>query len=271
MNDRIDVSERFWLIVFGVGLILLVLAGPTSMGEYPRGSLRNEPIYWLVLTAIGVGFGVFLIVGGLRGGRRPHRRRLSEFLELGRNRLRDPIEYAHRVDLPTGVVEQRIRHAVDGGMTITPETPNRSRQSAAGAIDHGQITLVLRDANAMTRRRSWNVTFKGRLVEDGDGTIVRGTADIPDRKQLNEIVVLFRILSAVPALIVGGLAIRGWMTFGTWTLGEVIPAVSLSLVAFAVTTWLRIDGEAAAASDAASIVRFLDETLAEPPPANSRY
>ena len=178
--------------------------------------------------------------------------------------MRHPIEYARRLDLPPGLVKQRIRDAIDRGTPISHQAPNRSRQSAAGAIDGDQITLVLHDANVVTRRKSWNVALEGVVAADGDGTTVRGTVDVPDRKQLDQLVLLFRILSAAPVLIVGGLAIRGSMTFGTWALGEVLPALSLSLVGFAVATWLRIDGEAEAATDAASIIRFLDETLAKP-------
>jgi hypothetical protein len=179
-------------------------------------------------------------------------------------RLRRPLEYARRIDLAPAVVQERLANAVHRRTAVPWHDNPRSRMQIAGSVDSHRATLVLHDGNIWTSRRSWNVAFNGAVEPDGAGTLIRGSVDIPDRKQLDQIVLLVKITSVVALLIVTGLAIREWVTGGTWAAEPVITAVLGVIAGLAVPEWLRLQGETAAASDAASIVRFLDETLTSP-------
>jgi hypothetical protein len=73
MNNRSSVSERFWLIAFGVGIGVLAVFNAMKAGQYPPGDPRNDPRFWVM--ALGISFAVagIAVVSGLRGGRRRRR------------------------------------------------------------------------------------------------------------------------------------------------------------------------------------------------------
>lgn len=114
----------------------------------------------------------------------------------------------------------------------------------------------------MTRRKSWNVTFDGVLAAEGSGARVQGRVDIPDRKQLDQLMVLFKLAGFMALVIAGGLAIRHWTTFGAWSPGAVVAAVIGAIAAVVVSELLRTQSEIEAAEDAAVIVGFLDGVTA---------
>jgi hypothetical protein len=75
----LGVTERFWLTVFGVGIIALAIFNATKIGQYPTGDPRNEPTFWVVVLGFALALAGLAIISGLRGGqRRAGRRKMGQ-------------------------------------------------------------------------------------------------------------------------------------------------------------------------------------------------
>ena len=67
MDLRVGAGDRFWLIVFGLGIISLAIFNEMKMGSYPLGDVRNEPVFWVIALGFACGLGGLSIIGGMRG------------------------------------------------------------------------------------------------------------------------------------------------------------------------------------------------------------
>lgn len=172
--------------------------------------------------------------------------------------MRQPVEFRRHLEQTPDVIRRRLRDAIDRGAFVPARRPDGSRPTIVGSIDGDRISLSMHDENFMTRRKSWNVTFDGVLATDGSGAIIQGAVEIPDRKHLDQLMVLFKLAGFMLPVIVGGLAIKQWLAVGTWSPEAVVGAVMIAFASAAVMELLRAQGEIEAAEDAAVIVGFLD-------------
>jgi hypothetical protein len=126
-----------------------------------------------------------------------------------------------------------------------------------GSINGRRISARLIDPNVLTRRKSWNVEFEGRIEESPNGARVRGTIDVPDRRQLHVIMWLFRVAAALVLVLAVGLAVRSLLA------GQGIEILSIALgLAIAAGGWyatarLEGDGLQAATHDAETLAAAL--------------
>ncbi|MEP7081932.1 MAG: hypothetical protein ABI841_03030 [Chloroflexota bacterium] len=123
-----------------------------------------------------------------------------------------------------------------------------------------QVRLRVHDANSVTRRKDWNVELSGALETTDDGTALVGVIDVPDRRVLEGLMLLFRLVGAVFGLIALALAARGIVTDGELGLPPVLGLV----VAAALTlgpSYVAREGERSAGEDAALLARSVHDIL----------
>ena len=129
-----------------------------------------------------------------------------------------------------------------------------SDRYVTGHVDGAHVHAAVRDSNDRTRRKNWNVEFEGSLETAGGATILRGTIDVPDRRQLRIIVWMLRLSAVVPVLF----TIREGFRGGPALLPSVI-LTGVIVLGVAAGTWaLQALGERDAARDAALMLTALD-------------
>lgn len=170
-------------------------------------------------------------------------------------RLKHPRELRLETTLPPGRIRERMAR------DIAAETPldaagSRSRRRLRGRIEDDSITLWVFDAQILTRRKNWNVEFRGRLLPTGEGTVVAGDIDIPDRVDLSRLMWLVRVASLFPFVLAVVLHPAGGVA------PFVLPAtVAMAIIGVLSTLYLERDGEAKAAQDADLLTSYLGNTF----------
>ena len=64
-------QRGFWLVAIGLFVIAISINRAMTIGGYPAGDIRNEPAFWIVVSAAFIALGGLSIVSGikqLRGG-----------------------------------------------------------------------------------------------------------------------------------------------------------------------------------------------------------
>jgi hypothetical protein len=125
-----------------------------------------------------------------------------------------------------------------------------------GSIADSSVRLVVFDANLMTRRKAWNIEFKGSMVPTEGGTVLGGTIEIADIRRASAIVWGGRAVVAVIALAVLVQAVNQTVT-GASIFFAVVVGTGL-LVGFAL---LEAQGHRDAARDAQHLTRYLKSAL----------
>ena len=129
-----------------------------------------------------------------------------------------------------------------------------SDRYVTGDVDGAHVHVSVRDSNDRTRRKNWTVEFEGSLETVEGATTLRGTIDVPDRRQLRIIVWMFRLAAGVPVLF----AIREGLRGGPALLPSAILATVIVLGVAAGSWTLQVLGEREAARDAALMLTALN-------------
>jgi len=63
---RAQTRARAWgaLIIVPFGILIAIIRA-VSPHDYPQGDIRNEPVFWLIVTALFVGVGAIILFGSL--------------------------------------------------------------------------------------------------------------------------------------------------------------------------------------------------------------
>jgi hypothetical protein len=113
--------------------------------------------------------------------------------------------------------------------------------------------LTAWDDKLWTRRKSWNIALDAEIVATANGSVVSGTIDIPDRRALHILMLLFRVAAVIPVILEVGMSLRS----GRVEDGLVGFAVLLVAGGWFVTSRMERDGKVAAAEDARLVDRAL--------------
>jgi len=177
-------------------------------------------------------------------------------------RLRGPLELVVPTGLTLPDASDRLQRALAERSSIESRTDAPSDRRLAGMVSGATAVLSIRDARLVTRRKSWNVEFRGILDPTPDGTILRGMIDIPDRRPLHVLMWMFRIATGVIAILAVALAARDLAQGAPVDVWPTVAAlVGLPFTVF-VTARMEADGERAAAEDAELLAAFLRRTFA---------
>jgi hypothetical protein len=133
---------------------------------------------------------------------------------------------------------------------IEPATSGSSDRRLIGQVDGNRVQLVIWDANILSRRKSWNVEFRGAFKSTPTGAVLSGAIDIPDRAQLRAVMWMFRIASAFTAILAIGIDVRDSSMGRAVALVPAIAAVAVAVVAVLVTRQMEMDGGRQAEHDA---------------------
>jgi hypothetical protein len=132
----------------------------------------------------------------------------------------------------------------------------------AGSVSDVRVDLFVRDERLTTRRKSWNIEFHGVFDPTPNGSSLRGNIDIPDRRQLHTIMLMFRIAAGMIATLAAALAARDLVQGAPLTVWPTVAAFGGLLLVMWVTALMEADGERAAGEDAELLAAFIRRTLA---------
>ena len=161
-------------------------------------------------------------------------------------RLDGPLEFRAESRLAPSQVVSRIRDGLEGRQTIELDPEAKSRRRLAGWIEGTRVFLTAWDDRLWTRRKSWNVELNAKIEAAANGSVVSGTIDIPDRRALHILMLLFRVGAVIPVILEVGMSLRS----GRVEDGLLGFAVLLVAGGWFVTSRMERDGEVAAAEDA---------------------
>lgn len=153
----------------------------------------------------------------------------------------------------------RLRTVVDANVRIDPPGVATDRR-LYGVVTNDAITLYVRDAHLATRRKSWNIEFRGRIDGSGPGPVLTGAIDVPDAAALRWLMRLIRIASAVPLVFAATLMLGNGIT-GSDAPGIVL-ATAIAAAAIVGSVVMENAGKEAAADDARTLVHFVRSELA---------
>lgn len=168
-------------------------------------------------------------------------------------RLDGPLEFRVESRLAPGQVTSRIREGLEGRRTIELDPDTKSSRRLAGWTDGTRLVLTAWDDKLWTRRKSWNIALDAEIVATANGSVVSGTIDIPDRRALHILMLLFRVAAVIPVILEVGMSLRS----GRVEDGLVGFAVLLVAGGWFVTSRMERDGKVAAAEDARLVDRAL--------------
>jgi hypothetical protein len=123
---------------------------------------------------------------------------------------------------------RRIDASVRDRRTIERVGAKHPSRRLDGSIDDGHVHLTIVDDNIRTRPKGWMVEFGGEIVPTATGSELRGSVDLPDRRQLDILMWLFRAAGLMAGFFIVALATRDQSFVGSFLGG----------VAVAGLTWL---------------------------------
>jgi hypothetical protein len=174
-------------------------------------------------------------------------------------RLVGPLEFRVESRLAPEQVTSRIREELEGRQTIELSPDTKSRRRLAGWTDGTRVFLTAWDDRLPTRRKSWNIELNADIGATTNGSVVSGTIDIPDRRALHILMLLFRVAAVIPVILEVGISLRS----GRVEDGLAGFAVLLLAGGWFVTSRMERDGEIAAAEDARLVDRALRRLIGE--------
>jgi hypothetical protein len=177
-------------------------------------------------------------------------------------RLRGPLELV----VPTGLTPEdasgRIQRALAERSSIELRTDAATDRRLAGSVSEARVDLTIRDERLLTRRKSWNIRFIGMFDATPNGSTLRGSVDIPDRRQLHILMQVFWLASVVVVVVAVALAVRAFAQDAPVTIWVPTVVALVATIVTAYVSWrLEDDGERAALEDAELLAEFLRRTL----------
>ena len=179
------------------------------------------------------------------------------------SRLRGPLEIVVPVSLPVVDAVARLRRTMEERPQIeaTTNAPRSRDRRFVGTVSDATADLSIWDAHLLSRRKGWNIEFHGMFEQTTDGAVLRGTIDIPDRRQLRVIFWLVRLAVGMVALFAIALTVRALALGAAVAIWPAISALAAVPVIVLVTARLETEGEGAAADDAGLLRDFLTQIL----------
>jgi hypothetical protein len=173
--------------------------------------------------------------------------------------LSDPVEVTVTSRLSEEEAAARLRDALEHSVSIE-SAATRTDRRLVGSMAGNRVVLSIRDQRVETRRKSWNIEFKGTLDPERSGSELRGSVEIPDRGALRVTMWLFRLAAVVPAVLAIGYAAGQSWDLAT-VAGPILLAVAIVTVVVLATARMERDGETQAANDAEALTAFLRHLL----------
>ena len=178
-------------------------------------------------------------------------------------RLRGPRELVLPTTLTVLDASAQVRRALAERASVELEAGATTDRRLVGSMDGATAHLSVRDEHFFTRRMNWGlIEFHGRFNESADGVTLEGAIDIPDRRDLDRMMWVFRIAAAVIAIFALAIIGRELASGASVTIWSVIGALALFGGIVAGSFLVKADGERAAGEDAEQLTEFLTRMLA---------
>jgi hypothetical protein len=151
----------------------------------------------------------------------------------------------------------RLQHALDDRALIEIDPDSKSRRRVTGSIDGKTIRLGVRDDRVATRRKSWNIEFTGEISQTSNGSVLRGSIEVPDRGALGAVVRLLIVGACLAVVIAVAVSARSALSGGSIDLAPTIVTLAIGAVAVFALIQMMAEGESAAAIDSSLLQGFL--------------
>lgn len=176
-------------------------------------------------------------------------------------RLSTPAELVIQTSMSPQEVAARLRHAVDDKASVEPMANSPAKRLIAGQVSGDRVSLWVRDANFITRRRGWDIWCRARILAAPQGATLQGTMEIAHRRLLRGLMWLIRVAGALIVALAVADAVRAVGSKSELDTGSTLASLAVGAVFIVGTVVLERDGERAAAQDAALLTRFLKLAL----------
>jgi len=177
-------------------------------------------------------------------------------------RLRGPLAVVMPTVHTSADAATRLQRALDERRTIESTSAAKTDRRLAGSVSDLRVDLSVRDQRLTTRRKSWNIEFHGVFDPTPNGSSLRGSIDIPDRRQLHTLMLMFRIAAGMTAILAVALAARDLIQGAPLTAWPTVAALGGLLLVVWFTALMEAHGERAAGEDAELLAAFIRRTLA---------
>ncbi len=161
--------------------------------------------------------------------------------------------------MPAEQALERLRAAVDSNQCIDPPGSSTDRR-VRGCVTTDAIILWVHGAHLTTRRKSWNIEFRGRLGGSDVNTVLNGTIDTPDHGVMRRLMWLIRVVAALPLILATAMMLRDGIT--GWNVAGTIAPVAIAAAGLVGTIMMERAGEHSAADDARTLISFIWSELA---------
>src|SRR5437660_2127411 len=162
-------------------------------------------------------------------------------------RLRGPLELVLPTTLTVSDASARVRRALAERASVELQAAATSDRRLVGSMDGATAHLSVRDEHFFTRRMNWGVIeFDGRFNESADGVTLEGAIDIPDRRDLDRMMWVFRIATGVIAIFALAITGRELASGASVPIWPVIGELVVLGVIVAGSFLVKADGEGAA-------------------------
>jgi hypothetical protein len=177
--------------------------------------------------------------------------------------LRAPAAIVFETGLPMSTAVGRLVAFLADQPRIEPATSGSSDRRLIGQLDGSRVQLAIWDANILSRRKSWNLEFRGAFTSTPTGAVLSGAIDIPDRPQLRAVMRMIRIASAFTAILAIGIDVRDSSMGRAVALMPAVAAVAIAVGAVLVTRQMEVDGGRQAEDDAMVLAAAVERLFRE--------
>ena len=161
--------------------------------------------------------------------------------------------------IPPEEAAERLDVWVRDHRSLEVERASHPSRRLVGSIDRSHVHLAIVDDNVLTRPKGWAVEFDGDIVPTATGSELRGRVDLPDRRQLDILMWLFRAAGLMAGFLYVALPTGVGMS-----LGSALPGVIVAGLVWLATVYIKREYLSRAADDAGLIERHLRAVLEAP-------
>jgi hypothetical protein len=161
--------------------------------------------------------------------------------------------------IPPEEAARRIDASVRDRRTIEIVGGRQPSRRLVGSIDNGRVHLNIVDDDIWTRPKGFTIEFDGEIVATASGSELRGRIDLPDRRQLDILMWLFRVVGLLAGFVIVALATRG-----VSIVGPLLGGVAAAGLTWLATVYIKRGYLSRAAEDANLVEEHLRAILEAP-------